>query len=75
MRIKGRYVAIITIDFDYEQEKDMLPFEDVKNRIMGTEFTKMIKEVVVGEVVEEYGMVNVAKQYADLYKVEEGDTE
>lgn len=74
MRIKGRYAAIITIDFDYEQKKDMLPFEDVKNRVMGTEFTKMIKDVV-GEVVEECGMVNVAKQYADLYKVEEGDTE
>lgn len=73
MRIKGRYVATVVIDFDYEYEKNMLPFEEIKKKTTGEELTQSIKDVVVGEIVDKYGEVSVIKQYADLYEAKEGE--
>ena len=73
MRYKGRYVAQIVIDFDFLEQKGtgMLPFEEIKKRTTGGELTDVIKDVVVGEVIDDYGTVTITQQYADMYEVEE----
>ena len=70
MRYKGRYVAQIVIDFDMEKEEGMLPFEEIKKRTVDGELTDAIKDVVVGEIIDDYGTVTVTQQYADMYEVE-----
>lgn len=71
MRYKGRYVAQIVIEFDYEKEEGMLPFEEIKKKTVGGELADSIKDVVCGEIVDNYGTVTVMKQYADMYEVAE----
>lgn len=77
MRYKGRYVAQIVIDFDILEQKGigMLPFEKIKKKAIDGELTDAIKDVVVGEVIDDYGTVTVTQQYADMYEVEEGQEE
>ena len=73
MRYKGRYVAQIVIDFDILEQKGagMLPFEEIKKKTIDGELTDAIKDVVTGEIIDDYGTVTVTQQYADLYKVKE----
>ena len=71
MRYKGRFVAQIVIDFDMEKEEVMLPFEEIKKKAIDGELTDAIKDVVVDEVIDDYGTVTVTQQYADMYEVEE----
>ena len=71
MRYKGRYVAQIVIDFDILKQKGMLPFEEIKKKTIDGELTDAIKDVVVGEIIDDCGTVTVTQQYADMYKVEE----
>lgn len=75
MRYKGRYVAQIVIDFDILEQKGtgMLPFEEIKKRTTCGELTDLIKDVIVGEVIDDYGTVTVTQQYADMYEVEDED--
>ena len=72
MRYKGRYVAQIVIDFDIlKKGTRMLPFEEIKKKTIGGELTNAIKDVVVGTIIDDYGIVTVTQQYADMYEVEE----
>ena len=71
MRIKSRYVAQIVIDFDIKKQEGMLPFGEIKKKTVDGELTDAIRDVVVGEVIDDYGTVTVTQQYADIYEVEE----
>ena len=71
MRYKGRYVAQIVIDFDILEQKGMLPFEEIKKKTIDGELTDAIKDVVVGEVIDDCGTVTVTQQYADMYEGKE----
>jgi hypothetical protein len=71
MRYKGRYVAQIVIDFDILERKGVLPFEEIKKKTIDGELTDAIKDVVVGEIIDDCGTVTVTQQYADMYEVEE----
>ena len=73
MRYKGRYVAQIVIDFNILEQKGMgmLPLEEIKKKTTDGELTDAIKDVVVGEIIDDYGTVTVTQQYADMYEVEE----
>lgn len=71
MRYKGRYVAQIVIDFDILKQKGMLPFEEIKKKTIDGELTDAIKDVVVGEIIDDCGTVTVTQQYADMYEVKE----
>ena len=71
MRYKGRYVAQIVIDFDILEQKGMLPFEEIKKKTIDGELTDAIKDVVVGEIIDDCGTVTVTQQYADMYEVKE----
>ena len=78
MRYKGRYVAQIVIDFDILKREGtrMPPFEEIKKKMIDGELTDAIKDVVVGEVIDDYGTVTVTQQYADMYEAkEEGQEE
>ena len=71
MRYKGKYVALLEIDFDIEKREGMLPFEEIKKKTINGVLTDAIKDVVGGEVIDDYGTVTVTQQYADMYEVEE----
>lgn len=71
MRYKGRYVAQIVIDFDILERKGVLPFEEIKKKTIDGELTDAIKDVVVGEIIDDCGTVTVTQQYADMYEVKE----
>lgn len=67
-RIKGRYVATVTIDTDVEREKGMLPFETIKKNWDGLALE--LKSVIQGL---QPGMltIEVNTQYSDIYEVSE----
>jgi len=71
MRYKGKYVALIEIDFDIEKSKGMLPFEEIKKNVVGGNLTNDIRYLIRDEIVDDYGNVTVTQQYADMYEVEE----
>lgn len=70
MKYKGKYVALIEIDFDIEKSERMLPFEEIKKKTVGGELTDEIKDVIRGELIDDYGTVTVTQQYADMYEAE-----
>ena len=70
MRYKGKYVALVEIDFDIEKIEGMLSFEEIKKKAVGSELTDCIRDVIKGEVIDDYGTVTVTQQYADMYEVE-----
>lgn len=70
MRYKGKYVALVEIDFDIEKSEGVLPFEEIKRKTVGGELTDAIKDVIRDEVVDDYGTVAVTQQYADMYETE-----
>lgn len=72
MRYKGKYVALVEIDFDIEKSEGMLPFEEIKKKTVGGELTDEIKDVIRGELIDDYGTVTVTQQYADMYEAEGG---
>ena len=70
-RIKGRYVCTVEIDIDFLYQKDMLPFEKIKENTVGGWITDAITDVIIGEIMDaKYGKTIVTQQYADLYEVE-----
>ena len=72
MRYKGRYVAQIVIDFDIlKKGTRMLSFEEIKKKTIDGELTDAIKDVVVGEIIDDCGTVTVTQQYADMYEVKD----
>ena len=69
-RIKGRYVAQVTIDFDlpYRESEDR-PMADIKER-----FRKMLTPMIQEELQDQLGSdgnVTVSEQLLDVYEVTE----
>lgn len=73
MRIKGRYVAQIEIDLDAKMQEYMLPFGEIKKKMVDGELTDKIRDLVFGEIIEDFGTVTVTQQYADMYEVEDDE--
>ena len=67
--IKGRYVATVTIDFNYPDDLlEKFTFEDIKKRlIFNTE--NSLRMIIEDECSSDYDIVDVRRQYADLYHV------
>lgn len=67
--IKGRYVATLTIDFNYPDDLlEKFTFEDIKKRlIFNTE--NSLRTIIEDECSSDYDIVDVQRQYADLYHV------
>lgn len=76
-RIKGRYVAQIELDIDYSDDGSydmdgLLPFDEVKQRVVDGELHDAIKQLLVEEIAYPGSglTLTVEQQYADLYLVE-----
>ena len=71
-RVKGKYVATVTIKWDQEREPNMLPLQDIKDnaRYLTMNFKEAIQDAVQGNTE-----VEVNEQYCDFYEVEDGNTD
>lgn len=71
-RVKGKYVATVTIEWDHEREPNMLPLQDIKDnaRFLAMNLTEVIQDAVQGNTE-----VEVNEQYCDFYEVEDGNTD
>ena len=67
--LKGRYVATVTINFRYPDDLlEKFTFEDIKKRlIFNTE--NSLRMIIEDECSSDYDIVDVQRQYADLYIV------
>ena len=65
-RVKGKYVATVTIEWDQEREPNMLPLQDIKDnaRYLTMSLTEAIQDGVDGNT-----KVEVVEQYCDFYEV------
>ncbi len=73
--IKGRYIAWIEINFHVDEKEGIRPFDDIKDDIANGNMTEMLTELIKDELDEDFADVNVTQQYADLYSVEDGDSD
>lgn len=73
--IKGRYVATVTIDFNYPDDLlEKFTFKDIKKRlIFNTE--NSLRMIIEDECSSDYDIVDVQRQYADLYHVPDDEME
>ena len=69
-RIKGKYVATVEINFDFEEDEDCLPFEEIKNNIE-KELTPLLRELIQDEAAGDIATAEVSQQFAQCYRVEE----
>lgn len=70
MRIKGKFVGTITIDFDFEKTSNMNEF-NIMHEAITKQLSERIKVILSNEITGKLGSVSVTQQYADLYEVEE----
>lgn len=73
-RIKGRYVATIIVDFNYdEKDKSMLPFDEVEEHLRTGKMNSQVEDLLYDEFSADDDKVklSVEQQYADIYRVED----
>jgi hypothetical protein len=69
--IRGRYVATVVLEFNIDDSQPgMYPFEKIKENICGGDMEKELVAILSEELGEGVS-VGLAKQYSDLYKVED----
>lgn len=72
-RIKGKYVATVEINFDFEEKENYLPFEEIKTNIEEG-LTPILRELIKDEVTRDIATAEVSQQLAYCYRViEDGD--
>lgn len=71
-RIRGRYVATLEINFDFEEDEDCLPFEEIKNNIY-KELTPFLREVIQDEVAGDIATTEVRQHFSCCYRVKDGE--
>lgn len=75
-RIKGLYIATLAIKLDFDGSKSDMSFEEMKRVITSEDLTSEIKKVVMNEIMDErMGMADVTPVYADLWEVDENESE
>lgn len=71
-RVKGKYVATVVIDFDYDDTSKLRPYNEMKEIVTGGGFFEHITDVMKEEYeLENATTVSVETQFADLYRVGE----
>lgn len=72
MKIKGRYVATVIFDFDYDAEnKDFKPFSEILSDLRNGKAKDEIERNLLDWVFDSnMGKLTVEQQLADLYMVE-----
>ena len=72
-RIKGKYVATVEINFDFEEIEKFQPFEEIKTNIEEG-LTPLLRELIQDEVAEDIATAEVSQQLAYCYRViEDGE--
>lgn len=68
--IKGRYVATVTIDFNYPDDwaENGSQFEKLK-KWLNTNADDNLRKIIEDGCSSDYDVVDVQRQYADLYHV------
>ena len=67
-KIKGKYEAKLTIDFDLERDKYTRPFEEIRSDILNGEMTDGIKRVLENEISVSGVTVTVEQLYASIHE-------
>jgi hypothetical protein len=73
--IKGKYVGLVTIEFDFEEKvyPTILPFEQLL-KVIREDLTGAMKKCLEDEFIyKDICTVEVEQQYADLYLCEGGE--
>ena len=71
-KIKGRYVATVVIDIDYEETDKTNPVEQIRENVCGGALTDAIREVIDEWIVDEsIGTLRVTQDYAEIHLAEE----
>ena len=73
--IKGRYVATVTIDFNYPDDCIKgLPLDELKKRLI-VNADNTLRRIVENGCDPDHETVDIQQQYADLYHVPDDETE
>lgn len=67
--IKGRYVATVTIDFNYPEDWTNGLSIDKWKKWLSTDADAKLRRVIEDKCSSDYDIVDVQRQYADLYHV------
>lgn len=71
MQIKGKYVATIELNFNFDENLNgLLPFETLKGKVTGGD----LDDAILAMLADEFGdlaSVEMNRQYADLYRAED----
>lgn len=72
--IKGRYVALVEVDYCMTESENMRPIEDVRSDLANGVVTKELRhelEEIFTTEGQGYTTVNVTQQYADVIECPE----
>lgn len=67
--IKGRYVATVTIDFNYPDDWIKGLSIDKWKKWLSTDADANLRRIIEDKCSSDYDVVDVQRQYADLYHV------
>lgn len=71
MIVKGRYVAQVEVDFEYDRrDLRQVPFPEVHDRLTGEWIDKIVAEAIASIFHSGNPKITVTKQYVDVYEVE-----
>lgn len=71
-KVKGRYVATVILDIEYDESSGTTPFEDVRASICYGGLTEALQACIDAEFAEPgISTATVEQQSADLYRVDE----
>lgn len=73
--IKGRYVATVTIDFNYPDDWARGSQFDKLKKWLNTNADDNLRKIIEDGCSSDYDVVDVQRQYADLYRVTEDEME
>ena len=73
-RIKGKYVATVTITLDVDENKSgLLPYEEIEQG-WKRGLNDGVKSAIQHEIIDDdLGKLEVTQTYCDIYRVEEGE--
>ena len=73
--IKGRYVATVTIDFSYPDDWIKGSSIDILKKWLSTDADANLRRIIEGKCSSNYDIVDVQRQYSDLYHVPDDEME
>ena len=69
--IKGRYVALVEINFHIDEQEGLRPFDEIKGDVVNGNLTEMLEDLIGSELDKSMADIKATQQFADVYKVDE----